>query len=90
MNRLRSALNGTELKILAVLFRREAALEMPPSLKELADLIGVRDGGWLWDVMFEMRRKGLLTWEDTKTRTIRLTCRIVAETPAQQTPPGVA
>lgn len=89
IHRTRSALNRTELKILCVLFRREADLLPPPTIRELTELIGVRatSHNWTATALESMKRKGIVTWEGGKMRTLRLTCHLTASAASQEPEP---
>ena len=77
MNSTRSSLTNTERRILAVLFRREADLMLPPTMRELAEESGVFDLRDLWPALRSLRGRRLLTWQDGVARSVRLTCQLV-------------
>ena len=83
MTRIPSSLNATERRLLAILFRREADLMLPPTVRELTTLLGLGKNSvhWTETVLQSLRRKGMVTWEIGAARTLRLTCRLVDASP---------
>lgn len=78
MTRLTQALNGTQLKILAVLLHRERNRQVPPTIRDIDQAIAAGKD-WILMCLRSLRDKGLVAFEDGKARTIRLTCRITVE-----------
>lgn len=78
MTRTQSALNATERRILAILFRREADLMIPPTLRELAEALRSSQNTVL-AAMRSLRCRGMVAFEDDRARTLRLTCRLVED-----------
>ena len=76
MTRIPSSLSGTERKILAILFRREADLMLPPTVRELAAELGSSQNT-VMQALYELKRGGMVAWEEGRSRTLRLTCRLV-------------
>jgi len=76
MNSTRSALTNTERRILAVLFRREADLMLPPTIRELAESLASSQNT-VMSGLYGLRDRGMVTWVEGCARTLRLTCRLV-------------
>lgn len=83
MTRIPSSLNATERRLLAILFRREADLMLPPTVRELAASIGHNSPGCVEVALAGLRAKGMVAWESGRARTIRLTCRLVDASPSR-------
>lgn len=71
-----SSLNATERRLLAILFRREADLMLPPTVRELAEAVN-RWPNAVQRALDSLREQGMVTWEEGRNRTLRLTCRLV-------------
>jgi SOS-response transcriptional repressor LexA len=46
-----------------------------PTVRELAQVVGLASSSTVWYWLMRLRYEGLVTWEEGKTRTIRLTQR---------------
>ena len=44
----------------------------PPTVRELQELTGIKSPNGMQNHLIALRRKGWITWEDGKSRTIRL------------------
>ena len=80
MTRLPSALTQTERRLLAILFRRESELMLPPTVRELAAALGSSQMT-VCTALESLRDRGMVTWERDCSRTLRLTCRLVPVAP---------
>lgn len=71
-----SAIHPTRLRILAEVMRANQERQQPPTFRDLCALTG-RSATYVARCLTEMKRDGLLTWEQNCTRTLRATVRVI-------------
>lgn len=78
MTRTHSSLNATERRLLAILFARKRDEMLPPTVRELAAALRSSQNT-VMQALYGLKRGGMVTWEEGRSRTLRLTCRLVED-----------
>lgn len=49
----------------------------PPTVREIADLVGLKSSSTVHGYLDRLRKAGLIEWEADKPRTLKVLCRVI-------------